>query len=301
MEIGVFVENTRTVDGSADLDAYIARVQEVAAAGISSVWSPQIFGFDALTALAIAGREVPSVRLGTAVVPTYPRHPMVLAQSALTTSFACGGRLTLGIGLSHQVVVENMWGYSFDKPARHMEEYLSALLPILRGEAVNVRGATVTAAGQLQVPPGTDVPVVVAALGPKMLALAGSTTAGTVTWMTGPETIGSHIAPLLRQAADAAGRGAPRVVCALPVCVTDDAGAARAKAAQAFRNYGYLPSYRAMLDREGAAGPADVAIVGDAATVKAAIAQVFEKGATEFVAVPFDHVEATTETVAELV
>ena len=300
MELGVFVDNTRSGDGAAALDSYIGVVQRVADAGFPSVWSPQIFGLDALTALALAGREVPSVKLGTAVVPVFGRHPMHLAQQAITTQYAVGGRLTLGVGLSHQMVVENMWGYSFDKPARTMREYLEALLPVVRTGKVNFEGKTVKASGEVRIPDGFELPVVVAALGSTMLSIAGRLADGTITWMTGPATVGDHIVPSITKAAADAGRPAPRVVVALPTCVTDDEAGARDRAARSFRTYGFLPSYRAMLDREGAAGPADVAIVGDKATVQAQVKAIADRGATEFVLVPFDNVDATLDAVAEL-
>jgi F420-dependent oxidoreductase-like protein len=291
--IGVFID-------SQNIDDFVERVAALAQAGFGSAWAPQVFGIDALTALAVAGREVSDIRLGTAVVPTYPRHPSVMAIQALTTQAASEGRLTLGIGLSHQVVVENMWGISFDRPARHMEEYLSALMPQLRDKSVSFKGETITAMGQLQVS-GVEAPsVVVAALGPRMLKIAGTLADGTITWMTGTGTVGDHIVPHITKAAADAGRSEPRVVVALPVSVTTDEAAARERAATVFAIYGHLPSYRAMLDREGAEGPADVAIVGDAVFVKAKIEAVFDAGATEFIAVPFYEPKATLDAVGEL-
>src|SRR5437773_5681521 len=108
---------------AAGLDELIEQPRRLADDGFRTGWMSQIFGMDALTALAVVGREVPGIELGTAVIPTYPRHPMMLAQQALTTQAAIGGRLALGIGLSHQIVIENVFGYSFEKPARHMREY----------------------------------------------------------------------------------------------------------------------------------------------------------------------------------
>ncbi|HYZ93149.1 MAG TPA: TIGR03564 family F420-dependent LLM class oxidoreductase [Actinomycetota bacterium] len=292
MRVGVFV-------GTQSLDDFVAQVRSAADAGFASAWAPQIFGLDALNALAVAGREVSGIELGTAVVPTYPRHPMTLAIQALTTQAACSGRLTLGIGLSHQVVVENMWGYDFGKPARHMREYLSVLLPLMRDKSIAFVGQTLKAMGQLQV--NTDPPpVLLAALAPRMLALAGALADGTITWMTGPKTVGGHVVPHITQAADEAGRSSPRVVVALPVAVTSNEAEARERAANAFVIYGQLPSYRAMLDREGAEGPADVAIVGDAASVRAQVEQVFAQGATDFVAVPFMETERTLALVADI-
>jgi len=200
---------------------------------------------------------------------------------------ACDGRLLLGIGLSHQVVIESMFGMSFDKPARHMREYLSILMPLLHGEPVAFEGETLSANASLGIQ-GVDAPAVaVAALGPLMLKLAGRMTDGTVTWMTGPATLAEHTVPTISAAAAEAGRPAPRIVVGLPVCVTDDVDGARERAAKLFAMYGFLPSYRAMLDREGAEGPADVAIVGDEATVAAGLQRVADAGATDFSAAEF--------------
>lgn len=298
MRIGGFVENT---SGGGDVDRYVSSVKKMADAGFASIWSPHVFGLDALTALAIAGREVPAVKLGTAVVPIFGRHPMALAQQALTTDVAAGpGRLTLGIGLSHKVVVEGMWGYSFNRPARRMDEYLDALLPLVRERKVSVERETVKAVGEIRVTAAASIPVVVAALGTKMLSIAGSRAEGTITWMTGPQTVEDHIVPTISKAAADAGRAAPRVVVSLPVCVTDDAAAAREQAGTLFQVYGALPSYRAMLDREGASGPADVAIVGDADTVRAQVRRVEDSGATEFVFAPFGDVDRTVDVMAGL-
>ncbi len=263
------------------------QLQQAAGDGFASAWMSNIFGVDALTALAVAGSQVPGIELGTAVVPTYPRHPAVLAQQALTVSLALGGRLALGIGLSHRIVIEDMYGYGFERPARHMSEYLSILLPLLDGEKAAFDGETMRANIGLSVPRPDRVPVLLAAMGPAMLRLAGQRADGTILWMTGPATVRDYIAPAITQAAEAAGRPAPRVVCILPVCVTDDPGQARARAAEIFAIYGQLPSYRAMLDREGAAGPADIAIAGDEDTVSAQITALADAGVTDFVALEF--------------
>jgi F420-dependent oxidoreductase-like protein len=263
------------------------QLQTSADDGLASAWLANIFGLDALTALAVAGSQVPAIEVGTAVVPTYPRHPAALAQQALTAQAALRGRLTLGIGLSHQIVIEGMFGYSFERPARHMCEYLAVLLPILREGRVSFAGETMRAEIGLTAPRDHHVPVLLAALAPRMLRLAGREADGTVLWMTGPATIESHIVPAITAAAADAGRPAPRVVCLLPVCVTGDPDGARERAAHMFSIYGQLPSYRAMLDQEGAAGPADVAIVGDEAAVAAQIDALGGVGVTDFVAAEF--------------
>ncbi|MGO9028673.1 MAG: TIGR03564 family F420-dependent LLM class oxidoreductase [Acidimicrobiales bacterium] len=295
MRIGMMVDVDRPFDELA------GQVASLAAAGIEVAWASQIFGYDALTALAVIGREVPGIGLGTAVVPTYPRNPVMLASQALTVQAATGGRLTLGIGLSHQVVIENVFGMSFEKPARHMREYLSILVPALEGEQVAFTGETMKAStfGPL----GIDAPappVLVAALGSTMLGIAARLASGTITWMTGPETIESHIVPTIREAAAAAGRPVPQVGVGLPTCVTSDAAAAREKAAAVFSIYGQLPSYRAMLDREGASGPADVAVVGTASEVEAQVRRLAEIGCTDFCGAPFGTAEEIRATVGVL-
>ena len=287
MRIGTLLAETGGDQAVVELADQLRRAADD---GFASAWMSQIFGLDALTSLAVAGSQVPGIELGTAVVPTYPRHPAVLAQQALTAALAVGAdRLTLGIGLSHKIVIEDMYGYSFDRPARHMREYLSVLLPLLDGSPVSVDGSTLSAHIGLSAPRAGRVPVLLAAMAPRMLDLAGEQTDGTVLWMTGPATVRDYVVPAISAAARAAGRPTPRVVCALPVCVTSDPAAARASAAEQFAIYGQLPSYRAMLDREGAAGPGDVAIVGDEDAVAAQVLTLADAGVTNFVANEFAH------------
>lgn len=283
MRIGLGLDVAGTVDDVVERAAALART------GVQTLWVNQIFGWDALTALAVVGRAVPSVGLGTAVVPVQPRHPVVLAGQALTVQSAVGGRLTLGIGLSHQVVVENVFGARWEHGAQFMEEYLEILVPLLAGEQVAFQGELVRAStfGPLDTPGVAPPPVLVAALGPRMLQVAGRLAAGTVTWMVGAATLADHVVPGITRAAEAAGRPAPEVVVHLPVCVTDDAEAARQQAARLFGMYGHLPSYRAMLDREGAGGPADVAVVGSEEEVEAALGRLADAGATAFGAALF--------------
>jgi 5,10-methylenetetrahydromethanopterin reductase len=283
MRIGIF--GGEGADGTFDGLVDAARTTE--SDGFDSYWMPQIFGYDAITALSVIGREVPRLELGTAVVPTYPRHPAMLAAQALTAQSATGGRFTLGIGLSHQMVIESMFGMSFDKPLRHMREYLAILLPLIREGSVSFSGETMSANIGVTISGSTPCPVLIAALGQKMLELAGSQTDGTVTWMTGPATLAEHTVPTITKAASAADRGAPRIIASLPIAVTEDPDAARTRAAKLFEIYGMLPSYRAMLDREGATGPADVAIVGDEDAVRDGIDKLRQAGVTDFVANEF--------------
>ena len=282
MRIGVFFPTKE----HGRLDETVARITAVADRGFSSVWLPQSSGFDALTVLALVGRDTRGVELGTSVVPTYPRHPLALAAQALTANAATGSRLLLGIGLSHRMAVEDAWGYSYDRPARHMREYLDALMPALHERVVDVSGSAITARSRLTIA-GADAPtVLLAALQPRMLDLAGRVADGTITWCTGPVVLERQIVPLLGAAARDAGRAAPRVVVALPTIVTDDEADGRAKAGEQLLGYGDIPAYRAVLDLEGAEGPADVSVVGDERSVTAQLERLAGIGATDFVAIP---------------
>jgi F420-dependent oxidoreductase-like protein len=277
------------LSSAGSIDDVVADVRLAHEQGFATYWVPQIFGWDALTLLAVVGRETEGIELGTSVVPTYPRHPSMLAAQAITAQAACGGRLTLGIGLSHRPVVEQMLGMSFDRPVRHLREHLDVLLPLLDGDPVATDGQSVSAKLALDIPEPrpAPVPVMVAALGSQVLCLAGARTAGTITWMTGAATLAEHTVPHLTAAALGAGRIAPRVVCGLPICVTDDVEGARARAAELYAVYGLLPSYRAMLDREGASGPEDLALIGDEASVARRLRALEAAGATDFSASEF--------------
>lgn len=293
MRIGLWIETP-------SVDRVVEAAKQAREAGFRSLWAGQIFHLDTLTALAVAGHEVPGLEWGTAVIPTYPRHPLALAMQAVTTNAAVGGGLTLGIGPSHQVVVEAIHGLDYSRPASHTEEYLRALIPLVRDGQVSSTGDQVTAHATIGTKEGLGLPVLVAALAPRMLRLAGTLADGTVTWMVGPKTVGSHIAPSIRAAAEEAGRPAPRVVMALPVAVTDDEAGARAKAAEVFSIYGNLPAYRAVLDREGAEGPADVVIAGGAKEVADRIRSLEDAGVTEFAVVPFTEGRRTIDALAPI-
>jgi 5,10-methylenetetrahydromethanopterin reductase len=300
MRIGYFGGTVN--DGT--VDDVVAEAKQVEADGFATYWAPNIFGHDALTALAIVGREVPRIELGTSVVPTYPRHPMALAQQCHTVNAVADGRLTLGIGLSHKVVIESMMGMSYDKPIRHIRDYMNILGPLSRNESVSYAGEDYTTHGSIRAPGMQPFGTVIAALGPQMLKVAGELADGTLTWCTGPVTLNEYTVPTITAAADAADRPAPRVIAALPVCVTDDFEGAKARAAKVFEIYGSLPSYRAMLDREGAAGPEDIAITGTADEVVERIGALASIGVTDFAVVEFpgnpDEAAATRAAVKQL-
>lgn len=276
MRIGIGVEAAST------LDQTLENFRQAEADGFASAWASNIFGYDAISLLALAGRVTERIELGTFVVPTYPRHPVAIAQQALTTSAAAPGRFALGIGLSHKVVIEDMFGLDYSKPVRHMREYLSVLNPLLAGEATQFRGDEYRVAARFDVPGAAKPTLLVAALGPQMLKLAGRMADGTATWMGGPKYLADTAIPTIRAAAAEAGRPEPRIVSGFPVAVTSNVDAALEAAAHVFQVYGQLPSYRAVLDVEGAASPADIAIVGSEEEVTRQVRELAEAGVTDF-------------------
>ncbi len=283
-----------SLNGSSDT-AVSPSIQKVAAsidrarqAGLAGYWLQQTGLADALGFFIACADDIGELEVGTAVVPTFTQHPVALAAHALTAQAALRGRLVLGIGLSHRPAVEDRLRMTWDRPIRHLNEYLDILLPLLETGRVSATGDIWSARDVVAQRPydGPPPSVMVAALGPQALDVAGRRTDGTILWMCGPKTIRDHIAPRINDAAAAASRPAPRVVCSLPMCVTDNADGARQTIGQLLAGYGDLPSYRAMLDREGAAGPADVAIVGDEASVNAQLDELADAGTTDFAGVP---------------
>ncbi len=285
MRIGLNYGGVASIEAQIQsVEEHVQRIVDAEEDGFDTFWLAQIFGADALTVFALAGPRTERIELGTGVVPTYPRHPFVLAQQALTVQAATSGRLSLGIGLSHQPVIEGMWGLSYEKPARHMREYLSVLRPLVEEGNVAFSGDVFRVTGGLQVPGATPFPILIAGLAPMMLRIAGELADGTITWMAGPKTIETHIAPRINAAAEETGRPAPRIGVALPIAVTEDVAAAKEQANQVFQMYGALPNYRRMLDIEGAGGPADIAILGNEAEVERQLKELAAAGATDFAA-----------------
>ena len=269
------------------VDDLAERAQRAADAGLASLWLAQMYDADALTALALIGGQVSRVTLGTAVTTIHLRHPIAMASQVKTAQAAVGGRLALGLGTGHRATVEERYGYSFDRPALRMREYLTALLGLLRDEEVSYRGQTVTAdttGWPTRVAGSTPPPVLLAALGPLMLRVAGEVADGTITWLAGPRTLAGHVTPLITAASGQ--RPAPQVVACLPACLTSQPDAVRDRAAAALAFYANVPSYRALLDREDATSPADVAIIGTERDIEQAISRLANAGATHFVANP---------------
>ena len=278
------------------IEAAVDKIVEAEADGFSTVWLAHIFSLDALTVLALAGQKTSRIELGTAVIPTYPRHPHALAQQAATVNAAVGGRLALGLGRSHQLVIESMFGMTYDKPIAHMRDYVSVVRALASDGACAVDGKAYRVNASMNIEGSKPFPILIGALMPKMLELCGELCDGTLTWMSGAKHLSENIVPVLNKAADAAGRAQPRVVCSLPICVTNDPAGARQKAAALFEIYGQLPVYRACLDAEGAAGPADVALVGNEEEVNAGLARLADAGATDFYAAVFPGPEGDTST-----
>jgi F420-dependent oxidoreductase-like protein len=262
------------------LDRMVAQVQEAEGEGFHSMWFAGGVGVDPLTVIAIAGRATERIELGTSIIPTYPRHPLAMAQQAAGVQQAIGadGRFTLGIGVSHRPAVEDMLGIPYDRPGKNMREYLSVLRPLLHEGKVAFDGEFYKVRAAMQPQP---LPVLVAALAPVTLRAAGALAEGTITWMANARAVESHVSPLLRQAAADAGREEPRIVVGLPVAVCDDADEGRAEAAKQFAGYGQLPNYQRILEHGGADGPGDAAIVGDEASVAAQLQGLLDAGGTD--------------------
>ena len=272
----------------ASVEAIVEDVRRAHADGFAAYWLAEhpTGGLDALTVLTAAGLQVPEIELGTAVVPTFPRHPMALAGQALTARAAIGHRVTLGIGLSHEVMMAQL-GLPFEKPIRHLREFLSILVPLLDEGQVQFEGQTLSCKANAFFGSDGHFPLVVAALGPQALRVAGRLADGTTLAWVGPKTIANHIVPTLAESASEAGRPAPRVVATLPVCVTPQPDAVRARISETLSMYARLPSYAAMFEREGVTQPGELAIVGSANDVRSGIARMADAGVTDFAASVF--------------
>jgi F420-dependent oxidoreductase-like protein len=285
MQIGI---NGTGLVQRASVDAIVEDAQRAASDGFTSYWLAEhpTGGFDALTVLTVVGLRVPELELGTAIVPTFPRHPMVLAGQTLTARSVIGNRLTLGVGLSHAPMMADL-GISFDKPIRHLKDYLSVLMPLLENGTVEYSGEALSCNAQSFFRPEERCPVVVAALGPQALKVAGRMTDGTTLAWVGPRTVREHIKPRLTEAATAAGRTAPRIIATLPICVTDDEARVRTRITETLTMYGKLPSYQAMFEREGVSEPGELAIVGSESRVQDLVEELADAGVTDYAASEF--------------
>jgi F420-dependent oxidoreductase-like protein len=276
----------------ASVEAIVEDAQAAAGDGFESYWLAEhpTGALDAMTVMTAVGLQVPGIELGTAIVPTFPRHPMVLAGQVHTLRDVIGPRFTLGIGLSHASMMAQL-GIPFDRPIRHLREFLSILMPLLTDGRVDFEGELLSCQAQSFFQPQTEsqvpCPVVVAALGPQALAVAGRMTDGTTLAWVGPRTVREHIRPRLFEAAKAAGRKVPRIIATLPICVTDDEARVRELISKTLAMYGELPSYKAMFEREGVAEPGELALVGSEAKVSDQLEALAEAGVSDYGASQF--------------
>jgi len=281
LRVGIFIGDATS--HRTTVEELLANARWAEEHGLATGWVPHIpWSLDGLVALALAGQVTSRIELGTAVMPTYPRHPLAMAQQALSTQAACNGRLALGIGPSHPVVIERMHGLEYERPIRHLSEYVSILDAASAGPGmVHFDGELYHVDALLDVPGATPVPVLIAALAPQMLRLAGERTTGTITYWADERSVGEHIVPRISDAAAGAGRPAPRVVVGLPIAICDDADTAREEAAGAFAAYTGIPTYQRILARGDAGGPAEVAVIGDERQAAARLASFAAAGATD--------------------
>ena len=254
-------------------------------AGFTSFWIPQVPGYlDAMTAIALLGQVTNRIEICSAVVPIQTRHPVAMAQQALTTQLACGGRFTLGLGPSHDWIVNGQLGLSYDRPAHLVSDYLEVLNAAFRGPgSVNVENDTYRVHSPMDVSDPMPMPVLLAALGPVMLRIAGEQTSGTILWMADERAIGEFIAPRITAAATDAGRPAPRIVAGVPVavCSNDDVNDARVYASEVLGHAHFSPNYERLLEHGDAADVGDTMAVGDEHTVLARLLRYRDAGVTD--------------------
>lgn len=285
MRIGL---NATALVAKASVEAFVDHATMAATDGFSSYWVAEhpTGGLDALTVLTIVGQSVDAMELGTAVIPTYPRHPMVLAGQAVTAQSAMQDSLTLGIGLSHQSMMAEL-GLPDDKPIRHLRDYLSILVPLIEEGRVDYQGLSLSCRATIFRPAERPPQILVAALGPQALRVAGARTAGTSLAWVGPKTVRDHIVPTIGEAAADVGRAAPRILATLPICVTDDPAGVRDRITVSAAMYTKLPSYQAMFEREGVTEPGQLGLVGSEAEVSEMLADLAQAGVTDFAASEF--------------
>jgi F420-dependent oxidoreductase-like protein len=254
-------------------------------AGLASVWIPQIPDeFDALTAAALVGRETQRIEVGTAVVPVQPRHPVALAQQALSTQAACGGRLSLGLGVSHHWVIEDMLGLPYERPVATLRAHLDVLEVAFAGPGpVDVENELFRVHNPLDITDLGPTPVLLAALGPVMLRLAGARADGTILWMADERAIGEHIAPAITAAAEEAGRPSPRIVAGVPVCLCSPAEVdeAVARTNRVLSEAEVSPNYQALLDRGDARQVGDLLAAGTEESIEKRLRSFADAGATD--------------------
>ncbi|MFD6337099.1 LLM class F420-dependent oxidoreductase [Streptomyces sp. NPDC060131] len=268
------------------IDATVRLAQEAATAGLRSAWFGQTLGADSPQLAAIVGREVPGLQVGTSAIPVFGRHPLIVAGQALTAQAATHGRYHLGLALGSKLVAEGAFGIPFERPVARLREFLTALRQLTETGTAEFRGELLTANTPLPARvPGAEagVPLLVAAMGPQALRASGELADGILPYLAGPRALAEHIVPAVTTAAEAAGRPAPRIVALVYGVVTDDVDAVRAKATEQLAFYEQIPSYARVIELSGGERAADVAVIGDEATVAAEVQRYRDAGATEVV------------------
>ncbi|QIJ65930.1 LLM class F420-dependent oxidoreductase [Streptomyces sp. JB150] len=269
-----------------DIDRTVLLAREAHDAGLRSVWFGQTLSYDSPTLAAVVGREVPGLHVGTAAIPVFGRHPLLVSSQAQTAQAATGGRYHLGLALGTKYVTETAFGLPHERPVRLLREFLTALRQLLETGSADFHGELLTARTPLPaavpgaVPP---VPILVAAMGPQALRVSGELADGILPYLAGPRALAEHIVPAVTAAAEAAGRPAPRIVAFVPGVVTADVEAAREKAVEALGFYERFPSYERVIHLSGGTRAADLAVIGDEETVAAEVARYRAAGATDVV------------------
>jgi F420-dependent oxidoreductase-like protein len=268
----------------------LAAVEAAENAGFASAWVPQVPGdFDALTAIALMGAATARIELGTAVVPIQTRHPIALAQQALSCQAVCQGRFTLGLGASHHWIVADMLGLPYERPARQMRDYLEVLSPALAGPGtIDVENESYRVHSPVDVTDVTPTPILLAALAPRMLRVAGEQASGTILWMADERAIAEHIVPRISAAAAAAGRPAPRIVAGVPValCPDGEVDAARVRANEVLGHADYSPNYQRLLEHGDADEVGDILAAGSESAVLARLRRFRDAGVTDLAVRP---------------
>lgn len=271
--------------GAPTIREQVDRIVQTEQDGFDSFWLPQAPNIcDLLTLYAMAGDKTSRIEMGTAIVPTYSRHPIAMALQSLTTQAATGGRLALGIGASHQVRVESELGLSYEKPALHVREYLTVLRDLVHTGKSDFTGKVFDVNLTHNISDASPFPILVAAHGPAMLRLAGELADGAIIYLVGPRTLESHIVPRIMKASESANRPSPRICYSVPVAVTDDVSAGREAVEKVSGHFNKYPSFRKVMDMEGARGPGDVALVGNESEIEHQLRTIASAGATDLLA-----------------
>ena len=284
MRLGVMIGAERG-DSARKVSRMLADIEWAESVGMDTAWIPQVPNdFDALLAVALMGTRTTKIELGTAVVPLQAQHPIALARQALSTQAATGGRLALGVGPSHHWIIKDMLGLPYEKPAAYTRDYLEVLRAAFAGPGqIDVENEHFTVHNPNDLAPVAPLPVLVAALGPVMLALAGEHADGTVLWMADERSVAEHVVPRITKAADNAGRAAPRIVAGIPVCLcaASEVDAARERANRILGEAEVSPNYQRLLDYGDARDVGDICAAGDESAILARMRRFADAGVTD--------------------